>query len=591
MWVFVNVLLIVALLPLTQCFTWHLLEEVYANSVLTYSEQFMFGSHHGPFMLPQHKSTIDSQLRVQAEFPQNTTTSFVTYGVYDTSFRYKESPLIGMCGFDPTIDLSDNSWAQKVRVERIPLQLSSPDPVSKDGNNVFLYSTDVQVSYEVIERGWYNVAMELCEFDSNGDASEYGADMSSMVISGEISFKNPYGYLPASLFGLLPYQTMLLALYLLTIVVFLWYFAKYSESIVSIHYGVLFVLCVAVTETFTWLLAYIYLNTTGAPYCCPFPVVIIVSLIFQIVRQAMSRTLLLVISLGYGIVRPKLQSIEWVGVSFITVMYFIAATVGQVFDIEIRKKLTMDSEANSENEIYIFFAEIFVDSVFITWIAFALTGTINQLKEYQQTYKLELYNRLYNAIIAFLIVFTVITVLISLNRVELVVWPWQLEWVPIILWPSFNFALLATVCVICVPTNASRYLAYSSQLPTFDPDASIVDEFNDTSSDVTGASEGLGFADEDGDILSGNHSGEKYDLMTPPVVRLLYKQQYSLTPQTNTKMTPQKYNVQINPLRGGSSTTPPQAMEGASDLAVLDDDEREFEMIMQGKKDESHESP
>ena len=45
---------------------------------------------------------------------ENVTTSFVAYGVYDTSFKYKENPLIGMCGFNPSIDLTDNFWASKV---------------------------------------------------------------------------------------------------------------------------------------------------------------------------------------------------------------------------------------------------------------------------------------------------------------------------------------------------------------------------------------------------------------------------------------------------------------------------------------------
>jgi len=50
---------------LSSAFTWHIDEEIFADDVLTYSEQYLYGSHNGPFMLPQGKSTIDSKLHVK----------------------------------------------------------------------------------------------------------------------------------------------------------------------------------------------------------------------------------------------------------------------------------------------------------------------------------------------------------------------------------------------------------------------------------------------------------------------------------------------------------------------------------------------
>jgi hypothetical protein len=528
----------------------------------------------------------------------NSTSPFVVYGVYDTSAKYKENPLVGMCGLDPTVDITDNFWASRVYVERIPLRYAglAPPPVaggddtSAEDDKKYLFTADFDATYLVKVEGWYNVVMELCESDGPTSAAQ-GDDMLQdvMTISGDISFKNPYGYLPASLCGLLPFQGALLLAYIATTFGFSWSFCRYFSSAVSIHYGVLAVLGIAIGESTSWLLAYVHINATGTPYCCPFPTVIVASLIFQILRQAVSRCLLLVISLGYGIVRPKLERFEWLGIAFITGMYFVAATVGQVFDIEIQRKLSMGSDEGStvdggaENEAYVYFAEAVVDSAYITWIAFALSGTIQLLKDYQQTYKLQLYNRLYSAIYAFILVFALLTTVLLLSRNGVVAWPWQLEWVPVVLWPTFNFAVLATICVICTPSDSSRYLAYSSQLPTFDPDDSSVDEFNDTSSDVTGFSTSIGMAEEDDDVLSGHHNQQKYDMMTPPVVKLMYKQQHShgkITPSPNRtssiNISPVKYNVQINPIHdenksGSASKNPPQLQLSA--------EEQEFEMV------------
>lgn len=94
----------------------------------------------------------------------------------------------------------------------------------------------------------------------------------------------------------------------------------------------------ALAEATVWFAAYQKLNITGTPYCCPFPSLVIGALImqvtyeyfisdsFQLLRQALSRCLLLVVSLGYGIVRPKLLSMEWAAVTIITVLYFSIGT-------------------------------------------------------------------------------------------------------------------------------------------------------------------------------------------------------------------------------------------------------------------------
>ena len=59
-----------------------------------------------------------------------------------------------------------------------------------------------------------------------------------------------------------------------------------------------------------------------------------------------------------------------------------------------------------------------------------------------------------------------------------IAWPWQLKWIQQILWESLNFAILATVCIICRPTENSRLLSYAQQLPTEDPDDDLDDEIH-----------------------------------------------------------------------------------------------------------------
>ena len=40
-------------------------------------------------------------------------------------------------------------------------------------------------------------------------------------------------------------------------------------------------------------------------------------------RETLSRCLLLVVALGYGIVRPKLMTTEWIAIVVVSLLYFI----------------------------------------------------------------------------------------------------------------------------------------------------------------------------------------------------------------------------------------------------------------------------
>jgi hypothetical protein len=42
--------------------------------------------------------------------------------------------------------------------------------------------------------------------------------------------------------------------------------------------------------------------------------------------ETLSRSLLLVVALGYGIVRPKLMTTEWIAILVVSLLYFITGT-------------------------------------------------------------------------------------------------------------------------------------------------------------------------------------------------------------------------------------------------------------------------
>ena len=177
--------------------------------------------------------------------------------------------------------------------------------------------------------------------------------------------------------------------------------------------------------------------------------------------------LLLVVSLGYGIVRPKLLPAEWAAIGVVSTLYFAAAAVAQVSEII----LVHDIHGDSPDSVVSYqIPELFMDVLFLSWIYLALGSTIRILTEFQQTHKLNMYRQLAGTIALFVGLFAAVTVLVLLDKSKVLTWPWQWAWAQEVLWEVLNFAVLAAVCIVCLPTDNSHLLSYASQLPTEDPD-------------------------------------------------------------------------------------------------------------------------
>ena len=422
------------------------------------------------------------------------------------------------------------------------------------------FSSKVVFRYEVGVEGWYDLAMQLCLDYGDGAADSGGTDPGDapgtggrarlaaqqsgddddgvgshsfdpsdwMSVTGSISFRNPYGYLPSSLFGLLPFQILLVLGYSGIIVCYLLAMIRYRDALIGLHYGVLLVLLVALGESAVWLATYVYINQQGMPFCCPYPVQVEAAYICQIIRQTLSRCLLLVISMGYGMAKESLSRWEWLGIALITAAYYLSATFGEVFDMTIKNQLPVSSYGGSAgagdavvDEQFVYFASVAIDSMFIVWTYNAFVTTIGILREYSQTYKLALYNRLFTSICVFVILFVAATVLLFYCNYVAFNFPWQLQWVPIVLFPTLNYSILMSAAVICIPNESSRYLTYATQLPNYDIDGG--GSVGGSSVELAMVDPQLDTALDEEDIMNQEHGSVITHHMTPPTSRLMYK--------------------------------------------------------------------
>lgn len=107
-------------------------------------------------------------------------------------------------------------------------------------------------------------------------------------LDGIIAFHNPYGYIPAELFGILPFQTARMVAYAFFSAFFLGHYYKYWESTIHLHTAFLVVFIFAMIEATLWFASYQSLNITGKPYCCPFPPLVVGALVLQVFMNTVS---------------------------------------------------------------------------------------------------------------------------------------------------------------------------------------------------------------------------------------------------------------------------------------------------------------
>ena len=209
--------------------------------------------------------------------------------------------------------LLSNDWAMNVVAAQVKTEyvgtvtLHGHKPPLFLNGTYFLYKADARHKYEVTVEAWHNVAFQLCE-DEEVEPQAH--------VDGMIQFRNPYGYLPGELYGYLPFEAARALAYFAFMVVYVIQYMRYKESALSLHKGVLFVLSVGLAESATWYAAYATINANGQPYCYPFPPLWWQALSTSL-RQTFSRLLLLIVCLGYGIVRPRLLPAEWVSITIV----------------------------------------------------------------------------------------------------------------------------------------------------------------------------------------------------------------------------------------------------------------------------------
>lgn len=190
------------------------------------------------------------------------------------------------------------------------------------------------------------------------------------VISGRTVWRNPDGYLPGKMALLMTFSGLMSLAYLVLGLVWFLRFVQYWKDIMQLHYHITAVIALGMCEMALWYFEYANFNSTGSR---PMGITIW-AVTLTAVKKTISRLLLLVVSMGYGVVRPTLGSVTS-KILLLGVMYFVASEA-----LELVEHLGNINDFSGKARIFLVLPVALLDACFILWIFSSLSKTLEKLQ-------------------------------------------------------------------------------------------------------------------------------------------------------------------------------------------------------------------
>lgn len=147
-------------------------------------------------------------------------------------------------------------------------------------------------------------------------------------------------------------------------------FVQFWKDIIQLHYHITAVIALGMCETALWYFEYANLNATGSR---PMGITLW-AVTISAVKKTLSRLLLLVVSMGYGVVKPTLGGVTS-RVLLLGLIYFIASEA-----LELVEHLGNINDFSGKAKIYLVLPVAFLDAWFILWIFSSLSKTLEKLQ-------------------------------------------------------------------------------------------------------------------------------------------------------------------------------------------------------------------
>ncbi|KAG2691145.1 hypothetical protein I3843_09G217900 [Carya illinoinensis] len=268
-------------------------------------------------------------------------------------------------------------------------------------------------------------------------------------IKGRTVWRNPDGYLPGKMAPLMTFYGFMSLAYLALGLIWFLRFVQLWKDITQLHYHITAVIALGMCEMAVWYFEYANFNSTGSR-----PMAITLwAVTFSSVKKTVSRLLLLVVSMGYSVVKPTLGGITSKAL-ILGIIYFIATEA-----LELVEHLGNINDFSGNTKLFLVLPVAFLDSCFILWIFSSLARTLEKLQMRRNMAKLELFRKFTNSLaVSVILSIAWIGFELYFNATDPLSELWKIAWIIPAFWSLLAYSLLVVICVLWAPSqNPTRY--------------------------------------------------------------------------------------------------------------------------------------
>jgi hypothetical protein len=305
-------------------------------------------------------------------------------------------------------------------------------------------------NFSVVEASPAYLAAVVC--DAGGDALPASPPL---ALEMSAAFRNPYGWLPGMLAGLLPWYGMLLALYLALLLAYAGAFVVQRAFLLPLQWLVGGVILVGFLEMAASLGTFHSKNGTGVPTpcnICPVTSDYMAAVVLNVAKRAVSRVLLLAVAMGFGVVHPALPRRATALLAGLCGAYALSALLAAV-----ERETTYEAGPNTWE-----LPVVLLDLVFLVLINAYHTATTKGLTESGQAEKLRMYALLVKVVVANVVAHILLTLVVISVRNGTGAMDWRVLFLLNHFWDLLYFLVLAAGAWIWAPgPTAYRYAWYA----------------------------------------------------------------------------------------------------------------------------------
>ncbi|KAM4599999.1 transmembrane protein 87A isoform 2-T2 [Fundulus diaphanus] len=262
----------------------------------------------------------------------------------------------------------------------------------------------------------------------------------------DVVMKGSHGYISITEWPLMIFYMVMCVVYILYALLWFVWAACYWKDLLRIQFWIAGVIFLGMVEKAVFCAEYENTNAVGSAT----PGLLIFAELVSALKRTLSRLLVIIVSLGYGIIKPRLGAVmhRVVGLG---ILYFAFACVEGVLRITGTKDSDLALLANIPLAL--------LDSSLCWWIFVSLAQTIKTLKLRRNPVKLSLYRHFTNTLI-FAVIASVIFMAWSAKKLHLADCQsdWIEVWVEDAFWRFlFSFVLLVIMFLWRPSANNQRY--------------------------------------------------------------------------------------------------------------------------------------